>query len=350
MFIRPHTLSLITTHRCTAACDHCCFGCTPDIPMSRSIPVERMRGLIDEAATMPSMKVVVFTGGECFLFGRDLVELVGRATDRGLATRCVTNGYWARTRKAARKRLGELREAGLGELNLSTGSFHARYVPAERIVHAAAVAVELGLGTLVNAEVYAESDFDIDAITEHEELAGHIRSGRLRVQRNVWMTNDWGEQPISHDERASRFREENKTGCDTVLNVLTVTPDQDLVACCGLTQELIPELHLGSVADRSLTEVVERTPDDFLKIWIHVEGPERVLEFVKRHVPDYELPTDSVHPCQTCLHLHRDETARRVLREHYRSEEDRVTDLYLAGIASQGVSNRTLPAFSTAEN
>ena len=80
--------------------------------------------------------------------------------------------------------------------------------------------------------------------------------------------------------------------------------------------ESIPDLVLGSVEDRTLAEVLDGTPVDFLKVLIHVKGPEFMLKFVKRFVPEYRLPTHYVSICQTCLHMHRDPIAMRVLREH----------------------------------
>src|SRR5215469_6384658 len=123
MLIRPLTLSLITTHQCTAACDHCCFHCTPRV--TKAIPHDRLRSLIGETAELPSIRLVVFTGGECFLLGNVLNELIKRATDRGLMTRCVTNGYWATSRNAAKQRIAEVAAAGLKEINISTGTFHS---------------------------------------------------------------------------------------------------------------------------------------------------------------------------------------------------------------------------------
>ena len=89
--ILPHTLSIITTHQCTAACEHCCFTCTPYV--TKAIPHERLDSLIDEATEIPTIKIVVFTGGECFLLGRKLDDLIARANSHGLITRVVTNGY-----------------------------------------------------------------------------------------------------------------------------------------------------------------------------------------------------------------------------------------------------------------
>ena len=332
MLVRPHTLSIITTHQCTAACDHCCFHCTPKV--AKAIPFERMERLIDEAREVPSIRAVVFTGGECYLLGPKLDALVARATSYGFRTRTVTNGYWATSRKAASQRIGGLVKAGLKEVNLSTGTFHSRYVPVEHIIHAAYCSVQAGLVTVINAEIFANSDFDFDAISKHPDLVSMIEDGRLMVQRNVWMENG-GETKLDHNPEHTRFHPDvPRVGCTTIMNVITVTPDQDLVACCGLTQETIPELHLGNLESQSIRRVLDETQDDFLKIWIHVDGPERILEFVKSHDPEYELPIESVHPCQTCLFVHQDERARRVIREHYREVEDRVIEMYLTMISS----------------
>jgi pyruvate-formate lyase-activating enzyme len=314
VFARPKLLSLITTHRCTAACDHCCFGCSPKA--TKAIPVRRMHGLIDEAAAIGSIEMVGFTGGECFLLGRKLDALVARATGHGLRTRAVTNGYWAVSAAAARARVAALRAAGLGELHLSTGMFHQRYVPVERVLHGARAAAEAGLVTSVVVEECEGSTFDAPAV--HAALADLVARDRLVILRQPWIAHadGRGEARLAHDPSLSRFRPENRGGCASILNVLSVTPDQTLIACCGYTMEAIPELHLGSVAERSIAEVLHAAPNDLLKYWIHVDGPEAVLDFVKRFEPDYPLPVESPDMCQTCLHLHRDKLARQVLRDH----------------------------------
>jgi len=314
MYARPRILSLITTHRCTAACDHCCFGCSPKV--TKAIPVARLHSLIDEAAAIPSFEMVGFTGGECFLLGKHLDALVSRASGHALRTRVVTNGYWAVTALAARRRIEALRDAGLGEVHLSTGIFHARFVPVERVLQAARASAEAGLFTTVWIEECEGSTFDGAFV--RGALDDLVRERRVYVGSQPWIENadGRGEARLVHDPSLSRFRDENKSGCPSILEVLSVTPDQTLIACCGFTMESIPELHLGSVAERSLADVLEGAPNELLKYWLHVEGPERILEFVQRFEPDYRLPVESPSMCQTCLHLHRDPVAQRVLAEH----------------------------------
>jgi hypothetical protein len=342
MLIRPQTLSLITTHQCTAACDNCCFTCTPRV--TRAIPVPRLRTLIDEAAAISSIKVVVFTGGECFLLGRELDALITRAAKHGLLARCVTNGYWGKSPEAARKRVKQLVAAGLIEINFSTGPMHARYVPLDSVINAAAASAEAGLTTVINVEIFDGCDFDVTPILKHEVLSGRINKKRVLLQRNMWINNaeGRGKMVMKPLPEHSRFRPEFKSACSTVMNVIAITPAQDLVACCGLHLESIPELHLGNIAERSLQSVLNQAPDDLVKIWMHLDGPEVILEFVKKHESSYQLPTQSVHPCETCQKLYTDPVVKRVLREYYREVEDDLVKRYVNAIAIKEVTLKAM--------
>ncbi|MFG1362372.1 radical SAM protein [Xanthobacter versatilis] len=332
MFIRPHTLSLITTHQCTAACDHCCFHCTPKV--TKAIPHDRLHALVDEAARISSFRLIAFTGGECFLLGTVLDELIERATNHKLATRCVTNGYWAASSKGAARRIESAARSGLKEINISTGSFHSKYVPAKNVINAAIAAVGAGITTLINVELFAGSNFDLEEITTNSTLKVMIDEKKLLVQRSFWIDNA-GSVPIDHKPEHSRFQTSRIDGCKTALNVIAVTPDLDVIACCGLHMERIPDLHIGTVRDQTLGEAIAKAADDFLKIWIHVAGPERILQFVKQRRPDYDLPLNSVHPCETCLHLYNSPDALEVISANYKEAERDIVPLFLAGIMKE---------------
>lgn len=345
MHILPRTLSIITTHQCTAACDHCCFNCTPKV--TAAIPIERIRSLIQETKAIPTIGLIVFTGGECFLLGDSLDEFIAQARELGHKTRCVTNGYWA-TKRNASTRVDKLKRAGLNEINFSTGSKHGEFVPTENIVRGAIACAESGIISLINIETFLESTFDVEEVTENKTIKELVDSRRLIIQRNVWIKGD-GESTLTHCNEHSRFKEDRLSGCTTALNVLAVTPSQKLVACCGLHLERIPELHLGSIQDRTLKEVIDSADDDFLKIWIHVDGPERILNFVKSHDVSYFLPLSSTHPCETCLHLYKDPRVHEVIRENYHSQEERVVSLYLSNLTSTTLSRQIANTLTAAD-
>ena len=61
MHIKPSTIVLLTTLRCTAACDNCCFGCTPE--QGHAMTLDEMRSSLD------------LTGGECMMLGKDVLKV-----------------------------------------------------------------------------------------------------------------------------------------------------------------------------------------------------------------------------------------------------------------------------------
>lgn len=313
MFFRPRYLSLVTTRRCTAACDHCCVGAGPR--ETDAIPVARMRGLIDEAARIPSFELIAFTGGECFLLGDALDELVRRATERGFRTRVITNGFWAKSAEAAALRTTSLRARGLGEIMFSTGTFHQRFVSVQRVITGARAAAEAGILTRVSIETCDQSDFDDGCV--REALRDFIEAKRVFLGYDPWTTDvaGRGSSLITHEHLLAEKRDAARGACAQILNVVSVTPRQDLVACCGFPQEELPQIRLGSVAEQSLDSVLEAAPPELLKMWLHVEGPSGIAEFVERHLPGYRLPrTASI--CELCAALQRDPRAMSVVAEH----------------------------------
>ncbi|WP_397601081.1 radical SAM protein [Silvanigrella sp.] len=333
MLILPHSLSLITTHHCTAACDHCCFSCSPKI--TTRIPKEKITSLIEEAQKIPTMKLVCFTGGECFTLGNELDEHISHATRLGFVTRCITNGYWAFSLEHARRRIKKARESGLKEINFSTGTFHQKHVPIERILNGTLAAAEVGIFVVINMEICDQSDESINnIILKNEKLIELHNSKKILIQRTVWIEAD-GNTSLSHPENRSRFHPNNISSCRTVLNVLSVTPTQDLIACCGLHLEKIDELHLGSLKDKSIMNVLKNSKDDLLKIWIHLDGVEEVYIQAQKEDPSISLPYSSTHPCETCLSLYKNKEAFQAIQKVVKKHEKDIMERYMQKLTLQ---------------
>src|SRR5579885_287660 len=313
MLARPRVLSLITTRRCTAACDHCCNGSSPRA--QGAIPLARMHALIEEAQQIPSIRRIGFTGGECFLLGSALDALVAHAHRLCFETRVVTNGYWAVNAGAARARVAALRTAGLDEMMLSTGTFHQSFVPVARVVHGARAAAEAGIRCRIAVETCDQQTFD-DAVL-HEELAAEIAARRIFIGHDPWTPDAGGRgaAALSHDRLHRERRGYTRGSCAQILDTITVTPDQHLQACCGFPTEQLPMLRIGSVANATLPDALRDSPNELLKMWLHVAGPQGVAEFVARYEPGYALPpTASI--CHACAVLQRDARAMSVVAQH----------------------------------
>jgi len=313
MLMRPRVLSILTTRQCTAACDHCCIGASPRA--KGAIPVERIHALIDEAKRIPTIERIVFTGGECFLLGKELESLIAHAHELEFRTRAITNGYWAVSEAAAAARAQALRLAGLTELMLSTGTFHQRFVPVARVVHAAKAAARVGIVVRISVERADQSEFDDAGLCQ--ELAPEIASGKVHVSLDPWIADAGGRgsTEITHRRHAGNPAFDAEGRCAQILNVVTVTPDQQVLACCGFPAEHLPSLRMGAVSDRPLDVVLREEPLDLLKMWLHISGPVGIGEFVRRYVSDFKLPT-CVSICQACVALQRSEVALRVITEH----------------------------------
>jgi hypothetical protein len=334
MLMEPTVLGLITTYQCTSACDHCCFHCSP--LRKKRIPPDRLTMLIEEAARIPTMKTVVFTGGECFLLGDELDSLVALAHAKGLRTRCITNGYWATSPAEASRRVKKIVACGLDEINFSTGGMHVKAVPLERVMWASRASIEAGLTTLINLEIFNESELDPEAVMSHPDIEEFVRNKKITIRKNPWIMTG-GRQKITNPDDCSRFSPANECNCYICLDSIAVTPELELYACCGFSMKQIPELSLGSVRSMTIRDVIDRAPDDFMKVWLHVEGPEKILRFVKKHRPDYRLPIESTHICETCRHIYGNETVKAVIGEHYPEIRKNITERYFVELAAKSI-------------
>jgi hypothetical protein len=333
MLIIPHTLSLITTYRCTAACDHCCFGCSPRA--REGIPVPRMRNYIEQASEIHSVKVVVFTGGECFLLGRELDELVKAAAALKFVTRFVSNGFWATSLPAARHRLERLQRCGLREANYSTGEQHARFIPPEYVRNGAIAAAELGMASLVAVDAFGDSQFDFDAFMDDAEFQKHVDAGTIVLKVSPWMRFS-GKRRLAYTAKYLEKMEQHRSygvGCATLLKVLAVNPAEELGVCCGLTLEQIPEMKIGSLREHRIRELLVQAQDDFMKIWIYLQGPDAVLRYARQLDPSIPVPRQQPHTCEVCRYVYRNPRIREaVMSRPPENMRDLVTQ-YIQGLA-----------------
>lgn len=315
----PSTLTILPTFRCTAACTNCCFGSHPWVP--GRIPQEDILKYISEAARFKSLSLVVFSGGECFLLGEDLVEAVAFATRLGLATRCVTNGYWASSEKAALHRLIPLRDAGLTELNLSTGDHHAQFVPVENVLHAAKAAAQLGIRVAIMVELQAKRRVTKQVLLEHPLAQGLFDardfSADVVIAESPWIAMEDGEVPYDRDHLVNAENVHLRSGCTSILSTIVVTPQKELFACCGITAEKIPEVKLGLLDQASMQDLYEIASRDFIKIWLAVDGPENIVAWAAQKDPSIEWENRFVHQCDICRYMYQNPKIKRIIREHY---------------------------------
>ncbi len=98
------------------------ISCSPKVN-SPPISLRDMRSFIDAVARLGSLRLVAFSGGECFLLGRSLDAAVRYAAGKGLRTRCVSNAYWAISQDDAIAYLKPF-QGLLADLSVSSDLYH----------------------------------------------------------------------------------------------------------------------------------------------------------------------------------------------------------------------------------
>lgn len=307
----PKSITLLPTYRCTAACEQCCFGSNPQVTYRMSL--EEMLAVVDEAVeSFSALKLLVISGGECYMLGEDLMLVIEHAHAKGLLVRTVTNGFWGKSGKAALRTASRAASAGLTEVNFSTGRDHAQFVPVQSVINAAKACVEAGVFTLVTVEQDAP-DSNIYAQISQDPGIKRLRRcpEKFQLRLNSWM--QFTKDHVQRGDIASRNSPD--APCSQLYDNMVVTPKRSVSSCCGLTFEYIPEMKLGRWPDASLRELYEQQADDFLKIWIHVDGP---ISIVKKVAPErLHLVKDSEHICQACARMFQDEQIRNAIRKAY---------------------------------
>ena len=124
--------AVLFTYRCTIACRHCLFGCSPDRPDRVMTPRQCADAL---AMLLDTGRVVHVAGGEPMLYWDELAEALRLACAEGNAPHFVeTNCSFATDDDIARQRLEFLAAHGVRGLLASADPFHQEFVPADRFL------------------------------------------------------------------------------------------------------------------------------------------------------------------------------------------------------------------------
>jgi HKD family nuclease len=320
----PISLTILPTYRCSAACQDCCFGSNPRV--KGQIPLDMILSYIDQAANLKTIELIVFSGGEAFLLGEDLDTAVSYASKRGLLTRIVTNAYWATNEDFAYKRLKKLKDVGLTELNVSTGDFHQEFVPFRNVINATLASLSLAMPMCIVVESRLGRSFTEKNLLSEDRLRTALQDNTknkfFKVIESPWMGN-YDNETIQQD-RSVYLNRDNvylRKGCDSILANMVVTPYEKLGACCGLPREQIPELNIGSLKEKTLGELYQEAVEDLMKMWLFVEGPERIIAWAATKDPTIDWENKYAHQCDACRALYHDPKIREVIKKYHQEKK-----------------------------
>ena len=184
-FSRPYVVSWNLTYRCNLACEHCYLdaGGTPLVGTENfadrsELGTEECFKVIDDIAGFAPECLTILTGGEPLL-RRDILEIVRRASDRGLWVVVGTNGVRISENVARR-----LAEAGARGLSLSLDALdpdrHDRFRKVrgawQNTVEGAAILNRTGLPFIVQTTAGSHNLGELEAIADfaHDRLAAKV--------------------------------------------------------------------------------------------------------------------------------------------------------------------------------
>jgi len=102
-------------------------------------------------------------GGEPFLYFERLKQIFREAKKLEIPRRgVITNSYWAKTKAIAKRKLAELKKAGLTRITLSVDGFHQEYIPVQNVKNSVEAAVNVGFEKIWVDSYFLTSNSDSD--------------------------------------------------------------------------------------------------------------------------------------------------------------------------------------------
>jgi MoaA/NifB/PqqE/SkfB family radical SAM enzyme len=255
---------------------------------------------IDDAYKIPSIRLVVFTGGESSLFPDILEEGIKYAAEHGFMTRLVSNAWWADSFSRAMDYIGKWKECGLEELNISYDDFHVPYLNKygneQNIINACKAMSEYRMrglvGCVLKPNAIITSDYLRD-IFKREKIGGDIKFledflfplGRARSLPSEYFVN------ADDGSIESRCREAG--------NSIVILPSNDVTFCCGhlINSDAQKMITIGKISNEtSLCDLVHKMQNNILFWWLHNKGPFLLLKELEK--------SPNVHKnCEACYYL-----------------------------------------------
>lgn len=284
--IEPICLAIHLTYQCPLRCEHCCFS--SDMYKKGNLSLVSVLDLIDQAARLPTLNAVGFTGGDPFLHPDILQGSIEFATLKGLKTRVVTSGYWAINEKKAIEKLRPLVNVGLGELCVSYDNSHLQFIEEKHIINAYKAAEHFGIQTTI----YMSTDIG-DRVNRTYVLHqlgvvdGVINPRLLIIESQVTSTGRADTNASAEQKRLRTKRSTTHLGaCPSMLRQPAVTPNGKILPCCG-TIPFHEGLCIGDISVDTIDNAMASAYRDDLYKWIAFEGPVSVL---KQITADTEKP------------------------------------------------------------
>ncbi|TNJ40808.1 radical SAM/SPASM domain-containing protein [Phaeobacter sp. B1627] len=320
-----HSITILTTNTCTAACAHCCMNSGPKRrgKLDADSIISTLAGLVEHG----SLNTVVFAGGEPTLLKEDLLTAISAASDMGLNTRIVTNASWATTPEKAREKLSQLRAAGLRELNISADDYHLPFIAFDRVKTLWFAAKEFDFSSVLIANCagpnsvitpeWIKNELGEDLPTRFDD------DGNSQISDTVEGKTFYGLSNANIQRVRYGFEEDVQSWevgdadlnrpCPYAGRSISMSPDGHLLACCGFEFDADSPLRFGSVEEQPVDEIISAAYDGVILNAIASIGPFGVMKVVQSVAPEVPFRDDYNSICEICFDVTQRPDARKAL-------------------------------------
>ncbi len=325
------SLVFSTTYKCPIECKFCGAESGPN--HKTRLSYDDMTSLIDQVGSYGKLQLVVFTGGEPLLLGKDLEKAVRYCAEGNVATRIVTNAFWAKSPKIADKIVARYKSAGLSEINLSCDDYHQEFIPIENIRFANDACIKAELPCLIGHKVMKDCTLTVECL---EKSLGQTLTNFDETQKNpdynvistgftVPVARDMDKIP-DEDILYPPSTDHWKKPCSSILQRVIITPHKELSICCGMIPRSVEEITFGPIEDQSLEEIIVDAHKDLIVNWLALEGPYGIMQFIRQKDPSISFRDNYVNICHLCSEIFIREDCRKILRDH---AEEKIPELTL---------------------
>ncbi|SJN59096.1 molybdenum cofactor biosynthesis protein A [Vibrio ruber DSM 16370] len=327
-------LTILTTNRCTASCEHCLMNSSRQ--RREKLSLATICDTVDQLLSASrDFGQVIFAGGEPTLLRSELLDAIAYCHVKGLKTRIVTNASWASSRQTAEQMIESLREAGLAEINYSVDDYHLPFVPFERVANAWRASKNKGFESVVIANCYgprstitheyicAQLGEDIATFWDDNGMPASLTNpapdgtryllSNAHLQRLGRGADIPDTQVVFPKHQASL-----NIACPWAVRSAALSAQGHLVACCGTEAHGHEFLDFGAVNDTNVAELLERGDRQLVVRALRKFGPYFLMQFVREFSDEtlFHPKTRYSSVCEICENVLKNPQARHIIHTH----------------------------------
>lgn len=287
------TVGLVYNEPCPLKCDFCCH--TPEVVGPGRFTVLNAVPILVKYGALPEVKRFAFTGGDPFVYIRDILEIVSSARLAGVSQpfHIVTSGFWASDEAKAKSWLKQLHALGMDMLYVSFDDEHSKWVNPQSVYFIESLCDELGITLSVYGVFWTPGrrvrDLLPDLRTPHtqESLVAPIGRALQQAHRIVRDTPE-----------ATKYSCGKPNDYD-----ITIYPNGDTYPCCSGGFNKKAQLILGNSHTEEAVTILERCFSSFYVRVAKEIGFNKLKERLKAKGADACLPEffEVATVCEMCV-------------------------------------------------